>query len=264
MAGERNGSVSFSLVKWYLDCVTEQGDTAIVYCADLRWRGVHARYSSSLVASCGAVTTQSSMARFDLSVGEQHIAVDLPKLGISGRWDARAEPVRASIYREPSGAVEWDCLQPASAVTLRIGDREFTGLGYAECLTLTLPPWQLPLRELRWGRFVSATDSVAWIDWRGSHSTRVGVHNGRLTEALAISDSEITVDDATLRLGERLTLRAGTLGATVFPGAGLLGKLLPASLRNIDERKWRSHATLATPAGESSGWAIHEVVLWNC
>jgi hypothetical protein len=256
--------VAFSLVKWYLDCVTEQGDTAILYCADLCWRGVHARYSSSLVASGGAVTTQSSMARFDLNAGEQHIAVDLPRLGISGRWNARAEPVRSCIYREPAGAVEWDCLQPASAVTLRIGDREFAGLGYAECLTLTLPPWQLPLRELRWGRFVSPEDSIAWIDWRGPYSTRLAVHNGRLTDALAISDSEVTVGDATLRLADSLTLRAGTLGATVFPGAGLLGKLLPASLRNIDERKGRSRATLATPAGESSGWAIHEVVLWNC
>lgn len=256
--------MGFSLVKWYLDCVTEQGDTAILYCADLRWSRIRANYSSGLFALDGAVATQSSAARCELTGGEQQLEINLPGLGISGRWESRATPVRASIYREASGAVDWHCLQPASAVTLRVGDRELTGLGYAECLTLTLPPWQLPLRELRWGRFVSPDDSVAWIDWRGPHSTRLAVHNGRTTDALTISDSEITVDNATLHLADSLTLRAGALGATVFPGAGLLGKLLPSSLRNIDERKWRSRATLSTPDHESNGWAIHEVVLWNC
>ena len=255
---------AFSLVKWYLDCVTEQGDTVILYCADLRWRGVHARYSSSLVALDGAVATQSSMSSYDLNVGERQIAVELPKLGVSGRWESRVAPVRASLYRDAAGEVDWHCIQPASDVTVRVGDRELTGLGYAECLTLTLPPWQLPLHELRWGRFVSAEDSLAWIDWRGPHSTRIAVHNGRVTDVMNLSESEVTTEDSTVRLADTFTLRDGTLGSTVLPGAGLLAKLLPSSLRNIDERKWRSRATLATPKGESAGWAIHEVVLWNC
>ena len=255
---------AFSLVKWYLDCVTKQGDTVILYCADLRWRGVRARYSSSLVALDGEVATQSSMSSYNLTTGGQQISVDFPKLGVSGRWESRAAPVRASIYRDAAGEVDWHCLQPASAVTVRVGDRELTGLGYAECLTLTLPPWQLPLHELRWGRFVSAEDSLAWIDWRGPHSMSLAIHNGRMMDAITVSDSEVATDDSTLRLADTFTLRAGTLGSTVLPGAGLLARLLPSSLRNIDERKWRSRATLATPKGESAGWAIHEVVLWNC
>ena len=38
----------FELSKWYADCVTEQGDALILYCAELRWRGPAIHYTSLL------------------------------------------------------------------------------------------------------------------------------------------------------------------------------------------------------------------------
>ena len=40
------------------------------------------------------------------------------------------------------------------------------GLGYAEHLSMTIPPWRLPIDTLRWGRFLSPERSVVWIDWQ--------------------------------------------------------------------------------------------------
>jgi hypothetical protein len=254
----------FSLVKWYMDCVTEQGETAILYCADLTWRGISASYSSVLLTDERAVDTQSSMKRYRLISTDDRISVEFPRLQVQGTWTAAATPVQHTMYEDARGSVFWNCVQPGSSVHVTVGDRELSGLGYAECLTLTLPPWQLPLRQLRWGRFVSPQDSLAWIDWQGSYSTSIAVHNSQKCEPLSISDTEVVLNDARLRLDQPRSLRSGRLGSTVLSGAPMLRILLPDSLANIEEKKWRSRATLETPEHQSHGWAIHEVVDWNC
>jgi len=253
----------FSLVKWYLDCVTDLGDAVILYCADLQWRGIHAAYSSVLSVIGQTVEAHSSMGRYRLSSTDAQILVELPRLKISGRWETSTPPFQHTVYKDASGSVLWNCLQPRSSVHLRLGDRELTGLGYAECLTVTLPPWQLPMRQLRWGRFVSPQDSLAWIDWQGPYSTSFAVHNGIRCETLSVSDSGLTVREADLCMEESFPLRSGRLGSTILPGAPALGKMLPRSLFNIEEQKWLSRGVLNTQDRASTGWVIHEVVHWK-
>ena len=253
----------FSLVKWFMDCVTETGDAAIVYCATLRWRGIHLSMGS-LLTSHGLVSeTHSSLGPYQVSADDSQILVEHPGLKASGRWLADAEPFKRTIYDGPAGMVEWNCLQPRSLVNLCIGNRVVTGLGYGECLTLTLPPWHLPMRQLRWGRFVSQHDSLAWIDWQGKYSTRFAIFNGQFREPMTVSDSEIVLVAETLRMEDSLSLRSGRLGATILPGVSALSKLLPHSLFNVNEQKWRSRGTLRGPERESDGWVIHEVVDWE-
>jgi hypothetical protein len=251
------------MVKWYMDCVTEIGDAAILYCADLHWRGVHLTYSSILTVHKGLVESHSSMTGYRLSSNGDQIRVEFPRLDVSGSWKADAEPDQRTVLENSSGSVAWNCLQPRSLVNLKVGGREYAGLGYAECLTVTLPPWQLPMRQLRWGRFVSAEESLAWIDWQGDYSTSFAIHNGCACETLSVSDSEIAIPGGTLRMEESFPLRAGRLGDTVIPGAPALGKLLPRSLRTIEEQKWRSRGVWNAQDGSSRGWVIHEVVHWK-
>jgi hypothetical protein len=255
----------FVLQKWYLDCVTADGDAAIVYCADLSWRQIHLHYSSVLASRGCSVTSRTSMATFTAPAIEKDVVpLTLPKLGISGTWERSAAPVQHTMFECSAGRVHWNCAQPRSAARLDVVDLGgFVGLGYAECLTLTLPPWKLPMRQLRWGRFLSPDDCLVWIDWQGPFNSRFAVYNGQQCAPTAISDSEIVLDAGALQLDRDLSLRAGQLGDTVLPGAPILRKLLPSSLFGIEERKWRSHGTLTLPGSSSSGWAIHEVVHWN-
>jgi hypothetical protein len=246
-----------------MDCVTDAGDAAILYCADLNWRGMHLTYSSALTVSEGLVETKSSMAGYRLNESDGQIVVEFPRLEVSGSWRADAEPYQRTVFENASGSVEWNCLQPRSLVNLRVGGRELKGLGYAECLTLTVPPWQLPMRQLRWGRFVSLEESLAWVDWQGEYCTSFAVHNRRACETLSVSDAEVAIPGATLRMEDSLQLRAGRLRATVISGAPALSKLLPRSLRNIEEQKWRSRGSLNAKDGSSRGWVIHEVVNWK-
>lgn len=253
----------FSLVKWYLDCVTTQGETAILYCADLRWRSVHASYSSVLSTRGHAVESHTSMAPYRLVSTADCIQVEFPRLRVTGQWNAAAAPIQRTVYENASGSVVWNCVQPGSKAHLHIAGREFAGLGYAECLTLSLPPWQLPMRRLRWGRFVSSQDTLAWIDWQGPFSNSFAVHNGRPCELTSVSETQVKLSGAELRMEDSLPLRSGPAGSTILPGAPALAKLLPHSLANIEEHKWRSRGTLQAQEHRSDGWVIHEVVDWK-
>jgi len=256
-------STPFSLTKWYMDGVDDNGDAVIFYCAELLWRGISAFYNSILSVRNGKVEARSSMSRCRLASTKGEILVEFPKLGVSGRWKSDADPVQRTVYENASGSVCWNCLQPRSSVNLRVGDWEFTGSGYAECLTLTLPPWQLPMRQLRWGRFVSRQETLCWVDWQGPYSTCFAVHNGCFRETVSVSDSLIALSDVTLRMEDSFPLRTGRLASTILPGAPALSKLLPRSLFKIEERKWRSRGVLSGQGSASEGWVIHEVVDWK-
>jgi len=146
-------SPPFKLVKWYLDCVTDEGDAIILYCAELHWRGFHTAYSSVLTTQGQAVTARSSMSRYRLCANQDRIEVELPRLQVDGEWKATAEAVQRTVFEGPAGSVQWNCLQPGALARVQLGDRQLIGLGYAECLTLTVPPWQLPMQQFAMGAF---------------------------------------------------------------------------------------------------------------
>jgi hypothetical protein len=254
----------FTLVKWYMDCVTDAGDAAIVYCADLRWRGLHASMGSVLESRAGRESkTRTSLGRFRIRATADEIVLEHPRLEVAGSWQSACPPVERTVYEEAEGSIVWNCLQPGSRVTMRVGDINFIGMGYAERLTLTLPSWRLPIRHLRWGRFVSVDHSLTWVDWQGPHSTRFAVCDGREQGLVSATESEVVIDNASLEIAPGDALRSGQLSSTILAGAPALMNLFPASLFNIREQKWKSRGTLVDRGGTSHGWVIHEVVDWE-
>ena len=145
------------------------------------------------------------------------------------------------------------------------GKTRMTGLGYAECLTLSVLPWKLPLEELHWGRFLSEQDALVWIDWRGPQPWRTLIHNSEEHEIQSLTESEILFapSGTSLELDRGLVLRSGQLGQTVFAGVSHLAKLLPHNMLSVEECKWRSRGVLQTGNSSASGWAIHEIVKWK-
>jgi hypothetical protein len=256
-----------------MDCVSDAGEAAILYSARVRWRGIRLAYSNLIWTDGATAKSTSSMHGAKIRRDGQQILVASPQLDMQGQWTARAAPVERTVYACESGSVVWNCLQPAASVSLSVGEKKLAGAGYAECLTLTLPPWQLPLRNLQWGRFVSDADAltpdavtpdyVAWIDWKGSYSLSLAFHNGVSHEGASISTTEVAWGAEKLRMEEPLALRAGRLGSTVLPAAPALSRIFPRSLFNIEEKKWRSRGILETPDHQSRGWVIHETVDWS-
>jgi hypothetical protein len=134
-----------------------------------------------------------------------------------------------------------------------------------EHLRLSLAPWRLPIHQLRWGRFINATDALVWIDWRGPHNRQVVYYNGAAVSAQTIGDREVVWGggEAVLGLEPSAILREGPLGATALAVLPNLDRLFPARMLKVRERKWLSRATLRRPGRpDSTGMAIHEVVEW--
>jgi hypothetical protein len=259
----------FKLSKWYLDCCTDSGDTSIAYTGTLLWGMVRLHYSSLLESTGSRVVERHSLRQQrDPENSDGAVVWRSEALGIEGAWQADSAALRETIYSSNDdsnddskhGSIEWHCLMPRAAA--RLGVR--SGFGYVEHLTMTIPPWKLPIHTLRWGRFTSVSDWMVWIDWVGDFSKRIVCLNGQMLACVNLEDGLIETNDGVrLTLDRSLLLRDGALGSTalsVIPG---VNRLFPARLLQVDECKWRSRARLeqtAKPAAD--GWAIHEIVRW--
>lgn len=252
---------AFHLSKWYLDCVTDCGNTSIVYVGDLRWGPVHLHYSSLLRTIAKEVTQQNSLRQSNLPVlTDQQISWDSTRFDFSAVWRACSTEVRETVFANQEGSVEWRCLMPRARTCLRTD----SGFGYVEHLTMTIPPWKIPIQHLRWGRFCSASDWAVWIEWQGEFSTRILYLNGSVVPATTLDDAQIAfADGSVLTLDRSLTLRNGPLGTTALSSIPAISKTFPARLLHVHECKWRSRARLqCLGRAPVPGWAIHELVSW--
>ena len=250
-----------------MDCVAENGDAAVVYVADLRWNKLSIHYESLLTVVDGRLHCVSSPRKGHLpQLDRDSITLTQPGLGIAGTWHALRAPVRRAVFEGKEGGIDWHCHQPMAQADLSLpGKRRITGLGYAECITLSVVPWKLPLEELHWGRFLSEQHALVWIDWRGPQPWQTLIHNGRELEIQSLTESEILFAPTgnSLDLDRGLVLRSGQLGHTVFAGISRLAGLRPRNMLAVEECKWRSRGVLQAASANASGWAIHEVVKWK-
>ena len=251
----------FELSKWYLDCVTDAGEVAIAYTGRVRWGRLSFHYSSVLESAEGRVKVRHSLrAPREPVVNNGSIHWRANALHVDAEWHADSAPLCETLLDDESGLIAWHCLMPRARA--RFGLR--SGFGYAERLTLTVPPWKLPIDTLRWGRFSSASDWIVWIDWRGAHPQRRVYWNGTLAPVDELGDEKIRfADGALLAMDRSLTIRDGALGSTVLAAIPVMGRTFPARLLRVTESKWRSRARLEFPHGPAvEGYAIHERVSW--
>lgn len=253
----------FSLQKWYLDVVGADGRSAIGYSTELRWGPVALGWESLSTHAPGAAPDHRwrvgrasppsrSAARRDDPFGVVEWRSAL--LGCTARCTPWTAPFETRLLDSTEGVVDWTCEAAAAAVTFEPAG--LSGAGYVECLTLTLPPWQLPITELRWGRWVCAESrrSLVWIDWRGAKPLTLVLRDGAVVPDPVVHEDRVLIGSSSLVLGDTTELHARTLGEAL--GSDMLVDRLPAPWRTFEDRKWLSVGRL----GSDVGWAIHEVV----
>jgi len=258
---------AFELSKWYADCTSDQGDAAIVYHAELRWRAMRIHYASLLTRRAGeeARAVYTLRKQSPPTLCGDTIAWESPAWNARGNWSKLGPGHRNLLFSSEAGSLEWNCVAPRAAARITLGaEPAIEGWGYAERLRLTLPPWRLPIRRLRWGRFVNATDALVWIDWSGPYSKTAVYLNGSEASACQIGDSEVALEGgAVLSLDCGKVLREGMLGSTALKVIPNLDRVFQHSVLNMHECKWLSNAVFRRPGQpDSTGMSIHEVVEW--
>jgi len=263
---DRNG---FHLNKWFLDCVTDEGEAWIFYAAELRWHGLKVPYTSSMHYTPNAGTALHSRFR-RISMPEksgQSIHWQDVQFGVSGSWKAAAPSLKSRLVKSEDGYLDWNCLQPMSKVEMNIDGRIVEGSGYAEQLIMTIEPWKIPMDELRWGRYTSGTDNIVWIELRGSERQQwLWLNDERLCRS-TIEDDQIVIPEKGLILelkkdvvleSEKKILNVVKRLLRFVPG---FNRSMPSRFLNSDESKWLSQGVLRKEAEViSTGWAIHECV----
>jgi hypothetical protein len=188
---------------------------------------------------------------------------DCERAGFRARWTPTAAACNRRLLDDPAGSVDWHCHAPRTDAVVELnGTTGLRGRGYVEELHLAIPPWRLPLDELRWGRFHSADDALTWIEWRGAERRCWVIHNGGEVRDATIGTDRIWLEDERLgiELRNESTLREGFLAETALRRLPVVRRWLLRGIADAHETKWLARGTLSTPTRTSSGWAIHELV----
>ncbi|MEI6677354.1 MAG: hypothetical protein WCL21_02030 [Mariniphaga sp.] len=260
---------NFCLDKWFLDFVGENGEAMIFYAATLTWHGWSSSYTSWLhYDGSSGVHLKSRFRSIQFpQIKDNLITWNDPKSGMSGTWESMAEMIQSRIFDSEEGFLEWKCFQPASKVQLKINDSVLDGRGYAEQLILTIPPWKIPMNELRWGHFGSAENNMVWIELREKKIQRWFWLNGEKIENCTIEDDHIALpgkglilnlDRGVLLESEKKIFSIATKIVRFIPG---FKRVMPLNFLMADEIKWLSKGQLRTNQNiHSTGTAIHEFV----
>jgi hypothetical protein len=246
----------FELSKWYGDCISENGEVRIAYSARVRYGRLRIGYSGLLDGEGAAHSLRP------YRIADEGQTLSWEGSGLSAIWTRQDAALQATVFESEAGAVEWCPVMPKGSACMN-GVR---GLGYAEHLRMTIAPWKLPIRTLRWGRFLTPNTTLIWMDWQGPFATRIVFLNGQRVVAQALDDGGLVLDNKVHICFDRAhVLRHGDLGSTVFAAVPGIGRMAPARMFRVTECKWKSRARMEVPGGPAEeGWCIHEVVNWPC
>ena len=252
----------FSLRKWYLDCVSKSGDVCIAYRAELKLGAVELLASGVLrFDGRGGLRTRWTARSCPEPAGDEVLTWEAPALGVTARFERLDPPCQATLLDGPEGTVRWSCLHPRAEVEMWLAGEQLRGAGYAEILELTVPPWKLPIEELRWGRLLTPSHGLVWIEWQGSHPQRVVLLDGRPVPG-ELEEEGLRAGASRARLREPRVIRSGRIGEIVLAVAPALEQIVPGRVLGLAETKWLSRGALRVGSSEEEGWAIHELVRW--
>jgi hypothetical protein len=262
-----NRFLNFRLRKLYLDCIDEQGNCFIVYMAEIKTFLSSLVYSGLIFSDESGQTKQKHSFRSIPSPPLQNkISINNEHLKIKGSWENIHDPISATLFSDSSNNdLIWNCHHPKANVEILYENRIYKGLGYGETINLTIKPWELPINELMWGRFLSDKYSVIWIHWSGSFNVNKIYCNGKEYNDLIIDLEKFHFNNGsfTLIFDNIQVIRDGKISDSV-PVSPLLKIISKRRMLATVETKYKSKSTLAIDSETvASGWSLYETVLWK-
>jgi hypothetical protein len=281
-------SSGFHLDKWYLDGVSDDGVCVIAYRAEVRFRALRVRFASVMVARPGGrvVTRSTVRGGAEPVVDDTRVRWVCAGLGVKIEVQRGVRGASRRLLESEAGVIDWECVAPGGRVRAVVDGETWTGTGYAERLLMTVPPQRLPMRTLRWGRFVAddGSEACAWIQWRGAEERGLVLCGGEFAMATEISEEccswesdagsgEVTwagsraalvCDSEQSQTSATRVLRESEAEGTLLERIPALRRFAPPMVRaalGLKETKWLARGEMRV-AGRAAraGWVVHEVV----
>lgn len=256
----------FELQKWYFDCINSNREVFIGYAAKLKFGLIKLNYSSIIIVEKNGQHKQKQSFSFgELKEKNKSLEWLNDLLDVNGKWLGKSGGNKNILYDGKEGRIIWQCLKPNAKVLINHAGKTIEGLGYAEKLYMTVPPWKLPFDELRWGRFISDNQKkyFIWIDWKGKLCKNwvwsdSGFFQGNIKDDIIITKKQKLI------LKNSKPIRLGNVSNSLFGRLKFLSNLFPKKLQNIEENKFLNRGQLFLKDGPKiNGSSINEAVKWN-
>lgn len=175
------------------------------------------------------------------------------------------DAIKKTLFKDrDNNELIWNCHHPRAMAEITYNGNIFKGYGYAETLFCKIKPWNLPIDELKWGRFLSDSFTVIWIKWIGKHPiNKIFINGIEYNDAIFENDIIVFGDGLyQLKFSDRRIIRKGKLSG-LFLKMTLLKMFLNRRILNTIEIKLKARTTLSiNSVFLSNGWSLFEVVTW--
>lgn len=247
-----------------MDVIDDRGYAFILYVASLQWRSMKLAYQGSIefIPDHGSVT-HGEFIKNSSSPTIDNGQLSWISNGHSFNWKSLDEPLRETLLANGNGSVVWNCVQPKALCEINGRNFNSNGYGYTEKIDLEIAPWNLPIHELLWGRYLSKEHSIIWICWRGPEPRAIVYHNGEKIQTPEFLADQISWNEYTLSVPNDV-MRNDTIGQSVFGKFKDIMNLFPKKIMGLEEKKMCGTGTLMINSLViDHGSVIHEIVKWK-
>jgi hypothetical protein len=259
--------MNYFIEKLYLDCIDDSGNCFIIYRAKLEFSFLSVYYSGLIFSDPQGFTIEKSVTgKSERPVVSDSLHLIQKTLKIDGIWKRSDTPFSISLFKDNrNNELIWNCHHPKSLTEINYNGQVYKGFGYAETLSLPIKPWNLPIDELKWGRFLSDTCTVIWINWKGKFPVNRIFLNGIEYNDATYKDDIISFCDGIyqLRFSEVLIIRKGKL-LNLFSGISWLKFLFGRRILETMEIKYKARTIFSkNSVALLKGWSLYEIVTWT-
>ena len=176
------------------------------------------------------------------------------------------EPIFRQLYKDnKNNELSYNCHHPKALTKIFYYGRTYEGFGYSESLFSEIKPWNLPIDELRWGRFLSDSYTLIWIYWKGKFTLNKMFFNDREYNDAVFENESVVFDNGTYRLNfsDMQVIRQGKL-AGLFSKMKLLRMFINHKILNALEIKYKAKTVFSKNSIDlSTDWSLFEIVTWG-
>jgi len=257
----------FTMEKLYLDCIDDQGNCFILYWANARFFFIRFVYSGLVFHDAKGITTEeSALFKINKPVIDRTIQFYHKLFKTNIKINGTDDAIIRSLYKDSNNnELIWNCHHPRALAEIIHNGVLYKGFGYAETVICAVKPWNLPIDELRWGRFLTDSYTVIWINWMGKYPVNKIFINGIEFNDAVFRDDNIVFGDNTyqLKFSEIQPVREGKL-SELFLKMPLLKMFLNSSILNTTEIKYKARTSFNKNSELlSNGWSLFEIVSWG-